>query len=500
MAKRKRPQPTDDPAGWYRDPILWAITALAALLLLANLGGRCLWQDEAETALLGRNIVHFGKPVATDGVNVVSQEAGRDFDANHIWRWSPWAQFYLAAAGLKISDSTLGARLPFALLAILVIPLTYLLARRIYESILIARFAALALTASVWFLLHARQSRWHAPAYVLACLILIAVFEKRPWLLAFSGAALFYTNYFVAICFLVAVAVASPLIGLNRRLIAGLAGAAALSIPGVIYFDVLGKSGGHASPWTQFWTYLVQFLVFLAPLPLVLVATSDRRPATRFFFAMTLAMCVMLAFAPWAMFRYLTILFPVAALLTGVALAWLMRKNAIVGWIAVALLVFTSVLHRLPLGYMNLESAKVFDDTPVPLIAYAGELISPPKEPECVVAGYLRAHATPDETVLATYGDLALQFYTRMHVIGGMQGQPLPSDPDWIIGRSFIRSYEPGKDFTVRRWVNTQIDISRYTMVAMPPDPCLPGSPDPMFHSFHDTPKAEPMRILHRTR
>ncbi len=496
----------DDPAGWWRDPILWTLTAIAAILLVWNLGGRCLWQDEAETALLGRSILHYGKPVASDGINVISQEAGRELGPDKVWRWSPWVQFYLAAAGMNVAgDSALGARLPFALLAMLVVPVTYLLARRVYESILIARFAALAMTTSVWFLLHARQSRWHAPAYVLACVILIGVFEKRWWgglLVALSGAALFYTNYFVAICFLVAVAVASPLIKIDRRLIAGFVGAAILSLPGVTYFQVFGKAGGgQTSGWTQFWVYVVQFVTFLAPLPLVLVAAwSDRRPATRFFFAMTIAMCVMLAFAPWAMFRYLSVLFPVAALLIGVALASLMRWNATAGWIAVALLVLTSVLHRLPFGYMQLEAAKQFETPAFPLVAYIEEMISPPLEPECVVVDLLRAQGSPGETVLATYGDLVLQFYTRMHVVGGMQGQPLPKDPDWIVGRSFIRSSEPGKDFGVRRFVNTQVDTSRYEIVASPPDPCIIGNPDPAFHSFHDVPHAEPMRILRRVR
>jgi len=513
-AKRSRTPPppaivaVDDPSTWYRDPILWALTALVAILLLWNLGGRCLWQDEAETALLGRNILQYGKPVVSDGVNIVSQEAGHEFGADHVWRWSPWVQFYLAAAGLKAAgDSTFGARLPFALLAMLVVPLTYLLARRVYESILVARFAALALATSVWFLLHGRQARWHAPAYVLACLILLGVFECRRsigWTiaLALSGAALFYTNYFVAICFLVAIAIASPLIGIHRKLIIGLAGAALLSLPGVIYFDIFGKpTHSQASAWSQFWIYAVQFVTFLGPLPLVVItAWNDRRSATRFFFALVAAMCVMLAFAPWTMFRYLTILFPVAALLTGVALAWLMRKNAIAAWIAVALLVLTSVLHRFPLGYMELDAAKQFEHPLSPLAAFVGEIVQPPKEPECVIADYLRAHAAPGETVLTTYGDLVLQFYTRMHVAGGMQGQPLPLTPDWIIGRSFILSTDPGKDFTVRRFVNTQIDVARYTMVAMPPDPCVPGNPDPKFHAFRDVPDAEPMRILHRTR
>src|SRR5438045_9532366 len=39
-------------------------------------------EDEAETALLGRNILHYGKPVASDGMNVISQEAGHEFGAD----------------------------------------------------------------------------------------------------------------------------------------------------------------------------------------------------------------------------------------------------------------------------------------------------------------------------------------------------------------------------------------------------------------------------------
>jgi 4-amino-4-deoxy-L-arabinose transferase-like glycosyltransferase len=534
MAKPKRRSPpkpaapapvlTRDEGVWWRDPVLWALTALGAALLLWNLGGRCLWQDEAETALLGRNILQYGKPLAFDGINYVSQEASHEFGPDHVWRWSPWVQFYLAAGGLKtFGETTLGARLPFAILAIFVVPLTYLLARRAYESILVARFAALAQATAVWFLLHARQSRWHAPAYVLACVVLLAVFEVERRasspvegdrrgrlslhvaLLAVAGAALFYTNYFVAICFLVAIAIASPLLARDRafflRLGIGLAGAALLSLPGVIFFNVLGKTGGgQSSAWTQFWIYVVQFFTFLAPLPLVAVAAiaDGARPVTRFLLGLSVATCVMLALAPWTMFRYLTILYPVASLLAGLALAWLVRRNAIAGWIAAALFVWTSILHQLPLAYMQVDGSKQADARFSPLAAYLGEVIAPPGDTECRLAGYLRANAHPGETVLATYGDLPLQFYTRMHVAGGMQGQPLPAAPDWLIGRSFYLSTEPGKDYSVLRFINTQIDVKRYELVTSMPDPGIAGNPDPLYHWFRDQPDARPARVLRR--
>ena len=60
-----------DPLRAGRDPILLAITILAALLLLGRLGDRVLWQDEAETGLLAKSILRSGLPIASDGKNVV---------------------------------------------------------------------------------------------------------------------------------------------------------------------------------------------------------------------------------------------------------------------------------------------------------------------------------------------------------------------------------------------------------------------------------------------
>jgi len=519
MAKPKRarnPQPavtaTDDASGWWRDPFLWAITLLGAVLLLVNLGGRALWEDEAETALLGRSILVHGKPVASNGINLISQEAGREFGADYVWRWSPWVQFYVGAAGLRLfGDSTFGARLPFALLAILVIPLVYVIGRRAFESILVARFATLTLATSPWFLLQSRQARWEAPAYVLACIVLIAVFETRrslvwPVAISISGAALFYTNYFVAICLLVAIAVASPMLRRDRdfliRLACGLAGVALLSIPGVIFFHVLDKAGGgQASVLSQFWLYLVQFMTFLVPLPLVVIAAfSDKRPATRFSLSVVLVLCVMLAFAPWSMFRYLTIAFPIAALISGVALAWIIKRNRIAGWIVAAVFIFTSILHQFPLGYMQVGGTQTAEPSFSPFASLMQEIVSPPHDADLAVAEYLRAHASPGDTVLATYGDLPLQFYTALHVTGGLEGQPPPVDPEWMIVRPYYLSTEPGKDFELMKRIQTTFDLQRYKVETQIPDALLADNPDPLYHRFHTQADARSLRIFHRVR
>src|SRR6266446_7466278 len=115
--------PAPSPA---RDPILLVAVLLAGLLLLWNLGGRSLWQDEAETALLAKSILRTSLPIAIDGTNVVSQEAGREFGPGFLWRWSPWIQFYIAAASISLLGVTpFAVRLPFALLGWLAVPATY---------------------------------------------------------------------------------------------------------------------------------------------------------------------------------------------------------------------------------------------------------------------------------------------------------------------------------------------------------------------------------------
>src|SRR5262249_2354985 len=147
----------EQPVSSVKDPCLYAVLALGAVLIFWNLGERYLWQDEAETALLAKSILLTGLPTACDGKNVISQELSREFGPDYLWRWSPWLQFYLAAGSFALfGPNTLSARLPFAVLGLLAIPLTYWLARRFLGCVNIARLSSLILATSVPFLLHTR--------------------------------------------------------------------------------------------------------------------------------------------------------------------------------------------------------------------------------------------------------------------------------------------------------------------------------------------------------
>ncbi len=54
----------------------------------------------------------YGIPKAWDGKNLISQEVGREYHADYVWRWTPWIEKYLAAVSFAVfGESTLTARL-----------------------------------------------------------------------------------------------------------------------------------------------------------------------------------------------------------------------------------------------------------------------------------------------------------------------------------------------------------------------------------------------------
>jgi hypothetical protein len=506
------------------DGVLWAILGLAAILLFWGIGDRSLWQDEAETALLGKNILRFGRPLAFDDANVISQEASKEFGPDYLWRWSPWVQFYIAAGSFAVfGPTTLAARLPFTVLAFLAIPLTYWLARRLFDSIAVARLSALFLALSVPFLLYSRQSRWHGPAYLLlACLLLCLDAMRRGRRSAVLGFAVcaaifFYTNFFVAIGVLAALAAATALCRPDQRLVGSLAIAYALTaaayLPGLFFFNSFREGGNFdlARFGEQFRIYGAAGLTFVLPLPAIAVLVyfllrrreiaglgNGWRQNVLFLLGFSLLYMLYLSLGPWMMFRYLTVLLVPATLLLGVAAYGVMQRNRVAGVAVVLLFICTNAIHLLPLGYLP-KTAKVTYSTvnnfpsagPVgfPLACYLYELAYPIKDSEAILADYLREHASRNDVVLAQYGDLPLQFYTGLRVVGGMQGQPLPNNPDWIVQRGFVLNQDtPGKDGSVLDFIRSQIPTREYVRVLTGPDLMLANNPEPQWHLYRRPP------------
>ena len=59
---------------WWRDPFWILLLALPPLLIFPNLGASILWQDEAQTALLGRSVLVHGLPRAEDQGRLIGDQ------------------------------------------------------------------------------------------------------------------------------------------------------------------------------------------------------------------------------------------------------------------------------------------------------------------------------------------------------------------------------------------------------------------------------------------
>jgi len=519
-----------DPFRAGRDPILLAITALAALLLLGRLGDRVLWQDEAETGLLAKSILRSGLPIASDGKNVVSQEAGKEFGKDFLWRWSPWAQFYLAAGSIGLLGPTpFAARLPFAILGLCCVPALYLLSRRLSGSTAAARLSALFLTLSVPFLLHARQARWYAAAYLLLIVLLLALqgiadgARRAPAWFAAAGTLLFYTNYFVALGALLALCAAAPALRLGRpflfRLAAALLAVALLCAPGVVFFGLLARRGplDLRLALGLFVFYLGAYLTFLLPLPMLFVAIFAAAPATgrepeavmgrwmTFLLLFSLGDILYLSFAPWGLFRYMSVLLPPAMILLALGVRFIQLRSRAAGLVVILFLIFTNIFHLTPLGFAQTLGTLSADSFPgpgpagSPLLGYLYERTHRFEDPEAALCGALNRLARPGDVALVTYGDLPLQFCSPLVVAGGMQGRELPDKPDWIVVRRFFVSADPGKDLDVTRFIQAHIDPAAYEPVDLGvADTMLGNDTDPTYHLFRPPVDAPPLVLMRR--
>lgn len=133
-------QPTAKVAAWRG----WSFSApgiiifAASVLLLWNLDYKYLWQDEAATAVLASRMLKSGKPLAYDGLNLITTDLFDENDAKTVdqrtasansaidyyvrkgdfrrdlsWKWQPWGSFVLCALSLEVlGKTTLAARLP----------------------------------------------------------------------------------------------------------------------------------------------------------------------------------------------------------------------------------------------------------------------------------------------------------------------------------------------------------------------------------------------------
>jgi hypothetical protein len=516
-----------------------AIMLVAAALIFVRLDQRLLWVDEAETALLGRSILAHGVPTAWDGTNLISQEVGREYGPDYVWRWTPWLAKYLVAGSFAVlGESTLTARLPFALLGLVAVLSMYPLAVLLFGDRWVGVLAMAFLALSVPFLLHVRQCRYYSPAILSSIWVLYAFAASATGRrgatagLVLALTALFHANVLAGVATGVALVPCILTLGLDRaalrRMLAAAVAVLLLNAPWVLWADLAGQSGEELYSFAEnFRTYLDlsnrytfplgALLLFAALAPLggdgPWLAPATRRPfATLLVFYATFT--VVLALAPWSFYRWTTTLLPVAAVLLAFMCRRVLAWRRAVGTGLTAVLLLTGVVHQasawpvLHAQYnLHLEgrSFATFDWL-FPLGNHLYEVSHPYLGPMEELVAIVRAQAHPDDRVFITYGDLVLKFYTAHEVRGGQSGQALVGwpEPEWVIIRSFFRfrdrpQHRIDADRTLA-WLNEHVPPSHYARVpSVVVDVPWDNIAEPQLRWYREPRGGDTMQIYRRT-
>jgi hypothetical protein len=516
-----------------RGHIFWLIIilALGAFFLLYHLDQRPFWQDEAETAGLARNVLKYGVPRAYDGVNIISQEHGREYDHNYLWRWSPWLQIYVAAAAFRLGGlNTYVGRLPFALLGLLCIFLTYQLVNRHLHHRPWALWAAALVAFSVPFLLFARQCRYYSLGTAFTLLSLYAFmsdWQKRTLpavILCVSIGLLFHTNYLLFFSFVLPALIAAvwlypEKLPWKRTLLVALF-IIIIIFPGFFLFKIEQQSNfiNLVTIPHHLVKYFGGLLQFIIPLPIVLyLAWKWRRvigtrpalpqePGERFVLFLTLISLgniVLLSPAPQCEFRYLVHLIPLAAIILGWVILRAWSYYQVAGALLAGMLLLTNWLYIVPMDWLHIINRPMLADrlmltSPnLPLRLFLTELICGAPDVNGDLIHFFQAHARPGDIILTTYGDLPLQFYTPFQVLGGLQRQrALPRPPDWVVSRWDVRFDRAYQLLDSEQYIKNRLSLAaNYRPVLLPCEDAAYGNrPDPYSHHF--TPAATSMARL----
>jgi 4-amino-4-deoxy-L-arabinose transferase-like glycosyltransferase len=497
-------------AQFVRNEWLWfaALMAFAAWLFLANLGDQRLWDDEAQTALIAKTVMTDGVPRGYDGRNYFSQELGREYGRNYVYRWHTWLSFYVVAGVFSVCGvSQWTARIPFALMGLATVPLCYWFARSLWQSRRAAVLAAFLLSVSVPYLIFSRQCRYYSLCALLSLLGLMAYYQwMRGWRwgpIAFvvSAVLLFHSLFLYWAVLVIAVLIHAAIFHRDRLIkVAVWSGVTLLlNAPWLVWLLSPPRVGGYPDrndPWT--WPFMIfnrylteTYLHAFSPILLVVLGvlaavarvrekkwntlSADTVRGASLLLLFILVNYAFLCLAtPLYFFRYLAPAIPLLCLLSGKILDSAMRLHWSLGAAALAAILFLGTIPD-----------------------HCYEITHHYTGPVDAMVTYLNEHGKPDDVVAITYGDLPLKFYTKMRVVGGLTGEDLTpaQEADWVIFRNDIHC---DKDRAVAEYLVKNLPWQRYRKIVLDcTDIGWNNREEPDSH-FYRTETGEPKLMIYR--
>lgn len=483
--------------------------------VLGNLSFPLLWNDEAETAMFGRQIIKFGYPKVHDGKNVLNlSEFGKLLidQKTDSYLAMMWGQYFLAVIGVAWSQLTRDIylktaliRLPFALTGIAGI---CLIARTLTQAIkrgndrirIFTLFILLELI-SIPLALHLREARYYSLTVFLTAAILylfsrrdifMSVGLKRYWfemtILLYLIFNTFSPAYWASLLTLVSWAFVKRKTGGPVLLDLVPVGLSLLSVfPTANFFrtfvqfqSIAGTHGLGILKYLDNIAAIIRFfvqydlLIFYAVLKLILFLkiygeknrkiTSDLIQPWRlseFLFISLASYAAVIGLIPYYLFeRYIIPMQPV--LTAAIAIDCYLVYRIISGRFRSQI---TGVIFLLILLVVSL-GIRGFSNTMEPIKGHIYELTHVYKGPIDDVILYLaNRFENPDKLIIATnYEEHAYMFYLGSKTIIGFVGNNLENDlkenPDVIIPRK-----NWGHNFKPLTWF---LSREKYDLISFP--------------------------------
>lgn len=491
-----------------------ALLICAAFLLFARLGDRYLWQDEAETAVLARNVLHDGYPRAFDGVHLLPVPFA-SHRPGYVWVFHPWVQFYLTAGSFAVfGTTTWAARLPFALLGLASVWLAWVVTRAFFHDGRISLLTAGFLTTSVPFLLHMRQCRYYAPTVFFTLASVWAYWRwlhrgrHGAWLWLVCMLGLFHTNWMPGLALAIAMGGHWAFSGGRRHLatrsfitwMGVFAGFGLLwlaytrgwehGLPGLTFAQIrhnlefyLKMVNSHVIPvWLLSAAAVVQWrrgrlrsLRPNDPLAVRLVAWTCG------------ATLLVLLLGRQHFFRYLIGVLPLLYLIAAwVLVRWWAHRPVILATV-VGLILTTDLLHR--------PDHLLIGQPRVPLADYLYEITHDAHHDSTKgIVTFLNTHARPGQTVQIPYSKAPVVFYTSLRVDMDPAAFSKQGTPDWIV---FQRDWVASQSYQSPAFASVSAQYEPIHTVI--PDHLWGNTPDPYLHLFRP-PAHMPGVVIYRKR
>jgi 4-amino-4-deoxy-L-arabinose transferase-like glycosyltransferase len=517
------------------DLVFWLLILCSLIpLIFLNLGNMYLWEDEAETAILAKNILEYGYPRAWDGNNLISHE-GRDLTHGLVWAWLPWLQNYTIALSFKIFGSnTFTARFPFALIGFITVFLFYFFTLHLSEDKWLARLSTTILVVYVPFMLHIRQARYYALISLFTLLLLhsyLNILRKKekafiPFTL--SAILLFHSNYLVFVGTYLGVILYHLILEwkeFNRsrflRFVVANLVIVIFTLPWLIYADIFGKAR-EAEFGTRLLTMIYNVNHFLLPLilmPFVIYFFARRRYFIferhyLLLFLIITCLLLLLSFTAYY-FRYLLGIIFLFILFQSHLIQYLYQKNKIAGWMFGLILIFSNFFSAGPLWAVNILLGKPLANyldveqdrlnrkvrLKVPILDYLYEITHDYNGPNEGIVKFLSQHAEPGETIYTNFGHEVIIFYTGLKVVNRISDPATPfyyltSQPvdsvDWIVIRKY---WERPEAFN---FLENSLPPNYKKYEINYPDLMWGNRPDPNYHKYRTVTGEEKVVIFHR--